>query len=94
MEKNDPVRTAGGGTARAGRHALMLVLLAVVLHACSPPAAGASSGEVRLLAIEGVINPVTARYLPRELEEAARARAEAVVIRLDTPVVWRARCGR
>ena len=41
--------------------------------------------EVRLLAIDGVINPLTARYLERELREAASARAILVVLRLDTP---------
>jgi membrane-bound serine protease (ClpP class) len=41
--------------------------------------------EVRLLAIDGVINPLTARYLERELDDAAGAGATAVVLRLDTP---------
>jgi membrane-bound serine protease (ClpP class) len=41
--------------------------------------------EVRLLAIDGVINPLTARYLERELDDAAAAGATAVVLRLDTP---------
>ena len=41
--------------------------------------------EVRLLTIDGVINLFTARYLTRGLEEAAAARAELVVLRLNTP---------
>lgn len=41
--------------------------------------------EIRVLTIEGVINPLTARYLERELREAVDARAQLVVLRLDTP---------
>lgn len=41
--------------------------------------------EIRLLTIDGVINPFTARYLERELDRAAAAGAAAVVLRLDTP---------
>lgn len=37
------------------------------------------------LAIEGVINPVTARYLTANLSEAAEQDAPFVVVRLDTP---------
>ena len=41
--------------------------------------------EIRVLTIEGVINPLTARYLERSLREAASANEELVVLRLDTP---------
>jgi membrane-bound serine protease (ClpP class) len=41
--------------------------------------------EIRLLTVDGVINPLTARYLTRELEDAAGSGAGAVVLRLDTP---------
>lgn len=57
----------------------------------SPPANQARSAvapaepEVRVLTIEGVINPLTARYLERGLSDAAAAHAQLVVLRLDTP---------
>jgi membrane-bound serine protease (ClpP class) len=38
-----------------------------------------------MLTIEGVINPMSARYLRRELQAAERAGAQLVVVRLDTP---------
>jgi membrane-bound serine protease (ClpP class) len=40
---------------------------------------------VRFLAVEGVINPMTVRYLEPELRDAAAADAAAIVVRLDTP---------
>lgn len=39
--------------------------------------------EIRVLELEGAINPITSRYLARELESAAAA--GLIVIRLDTP---------
>lgn len=50
-----------------------------------PVTAPAPPGEVRLLVIDGVINPFTARYLERELGAAHRDGASFVVVRLDTP---------
>lgn len=47
--------------------------------------ASASRGQVVVLTIDGVINPMTARYLERELNRAARTGSEAVVLRLNTP---------
>jgi len=55
-----------------------------MLH-CAPRMAMAASGEVRVLTIDGAINPLTARYLERGLREARDSRAAAVVVRLDTP---------
>jgi len=52
------------------------------LRAQEAPGAAA---EVRLLTIDGVINPLTARYLERELARGAADGASAVVVRLDTP---------
>ncbi len=66
--------------------AALLVLGAVLLAAGQQPVATpAAQGEVRLLVIEGVINPFTARYLERELGAAQREGASFVVVRLDTP---------
>lgn len=49
------------------------------------PAAATTRGEIRLLTLEGVINPFSARYLERELAAAGDADATLVVIRIDTP---------
>ncbi len=45
----------------------------------------AASGPVLILEIEGVINPLTTRYLERGLRMAQQQDAELVVITLDTP---------
>jgi membrane-bound serine protease (ClpP class) len=62
----------------------ILVLIMMALH-MAPSIASAQNGEVRVLTIDGAINPLTARYLERGLREANDARAAAVVVRLDTP---------
>lgn len=45
----------------------------------------ASSSEVHLLQVEGNIVPVVADYIDSGIEEAESQRAEAIVIKLDTP---------
>ncbi|MDQ3949036.1 MAG: nodulation protein NfeD [Gemmatimonadota bacterium] len=64
---------------------LPLALLALTAFAQARPPASPGGREVRLLTLDGVINPLTARYLERELREAASSRAALVVLRLDTP---------
>jgi len=44
-----------------------------------------SRREVVIAEVEGVINPMTARYLDRVLEDAAARDAQLVVIQIDTP---------
>jgi membrane-bound serine protease (ClpP class) len=41
--------------------------------------------EVRVLAIDGVINPLSARYLKRELDQANKDKVQAVILELNTP---------
>ena len=41
--------------------------------------------EAHVVEVDGIISPITDRYITRALEEAERSRAEAVVITLDTP---------
>jgi membrane-bound serine protease (ClpP class) len=65
--------------------ALPLGLVALTALTQAGPVAAPAGPEIRLLTLDGVINPLTARYLERELSEAASARGELVVLRLDTP---------
>lgn len=71
-------RTLGG----AG---LLLLLFLLAIHAPGAAAQPAEGGEVYLLTVDGTITPLTAEYLKRGLREGADARAEAVVVRLNTP---------
>jgi membrane-bound serine protease (ClpP class) len=50
-----------------------------------PPAASGASGEVRVLTLDDIINPVSARYVVRQIADAEEAGAEAVIIEIDTP---------
>ena len=45
----------------------------------------AAVGDVRVLRVEGVINPISARYVVRGIEDAAEGGDAAVLIELDTP---------
>jgi len=52
----------------------------------SAPPAGAPAGRVvHRIDVEGVIAPATARYILRAIRQAEEARADALLIRLDTP---------
>ena len=42
-------------------------------------------GEVRVVEVDGVISPITDRYVSRAIADAERSGAHAVVITLDTP---------
>lgn len=45
----------------------------------------APSSHVNVLTLDGVINPVSAQYIIRGIEQSEKDSAECVVIRLDTP---------
>jgi membrane-bound serine protease (ClpP class) len=47
--------------------------------------ADAAVGELRVLRVEGVINPISARYVVRGIADATREGDVAVLIELDTP---------
>ncbi|MFQ5441654.1 MAG: nodulation protein NfeD [Thermodesulfobacteriota bacterium] len=44
-----------------------------------------SQGEIYYLHADGIVNPVMAEFLTESMQEAARAKALAVIIELDTP---------
>lgn len=56
---------------------LLLLALAWSVHAAPP--------TIRVVAIDGPVNPVTAGYLKRNLQEAARKADRLVLIEMDTP---------
>jgi membrane-bound serine protease (ClpP class) len=64
---------------------LLAVLFVLGVGAAPLLAQAPPPPQIRLLEVDGVINPLSARYLERELEDAAAAGATAVVLRLDTP---------
>ena len=47
--------------------------------------AAAQSREAHVVTIDGIINPVTDRFLTRAVEDAERGGAEVIVLRLNTP---------
>ncbi len=61
------------------------LLLFVGLAVLAPSVAAQSPGEVRVLELDGMINPVSERYLVRGIEDAANDGAGLVLIELDTP---------
>ncbi len=64
---------------------LLLPFLALAF-AVESPAQPTPKREIRILTIDGVINPLSARYLKNELEAAGRADSvEAAVLQLNTP---------
>ena len=44
-----------------------------------------NQSEIRVLTIDGVINPLSARYLIREINKAVQDNAQAVILELNTP---------
>jgi membrane-bound serine protease (ClpP class) len=49
------------------------------------PPVRAAAGEVHVMTFDGIINPISARYFVRGIEEAGDVGAEAVLIELNTP---------
>ena len=74
-----------GTVARLARVGFFLALPLLALQAAQRAAPGEADGELRLLTIDGVINPLTARYLAREVQAAADEGSRLIVVRLDTP---------
>jgi len=77
------LRALTAGQSRRGR--LLLALLALALGAAACARSFDQEGAVHLLTVDGVINPVTARYMERGIDAAEDSSAAAVVLRLDTP---------
>lgn len=69
---------------RAARWALLL-LAAVSCVFFDPGSGQGTEGKVRLLRVDGPINPVTAEYLGRNLRDSAVGGERLVLIEMDTP---------
>ena len=60
-----------------------LTLTIILLSLCCSGSAGTPS--IRVVTVDGTINPVTADYLRKNLAEAARLQESLVLIEMDTP---------
>lgn len=95
MKRPDSLHAAGRRAPTAARRAIRLVslvciFLGLVLGAFSAfaqPAkrAAQEAGTALVLTLKGAINPVSAAYIARGIDHAAKTNARIVVIRLDTP---------
>ena len=62
-----------------------LCIVAGSLGLLGPGVARGAAGDVHLLSFDGIINPISARYMERGIREAEEIGAEAVLIELNTP---------
>ncbi len=74
------------------RYSILFLLLFACLFVLTDISAGDTSakvevqeGEVLVISVNGVINPVSAEFIHKALEKASRLKAAALVIELDTP---------
>lgn len=70
---------------RVIRLGMIVWLAALLLIAGVASPLYAATGQVQVIDIQGVINPLSARYLERTLAAADQSGATLVVLRLDTP---------
>ena len=83
-------RPFGTGPRRAPTRARILAVVALTfvfaLLLLVPPLASAqSAGEVWVTSVSGIVDPALSGYLVKTMQQAADARAAAVVIEIDTP---------
>jgi membrane-bound serine protease (ClpP class) len=65
---------------------ILLVALILALFVAAPAAAqGVGPAPVRVIELDGAVDPVSARFIEDHIDAAQDARAAAVVIRMDTP---------
>jgi membrane-bound serine protease (ClpP class) len=67
------------------RRAWLLWTLAAALAAAAPVPAAWAQGEAYSIELDGTIDPATARWVDKALDEAGERRAAVAIIRLDTP---------
>jgi len=64
---------------------LLVAMLGMVGLASGGAPVRAGAGDVHLVVLDDVINPISSRYLVRQMEDAAAEGAEALLIELNTP---------
>jgi len=64
---------------------LRIITLLSLFIFLTPPFIHTSSADIIAIKTEGVVNPVMAEYILKNIDEAEKERAEALVIELDTP---------
>ncbi len=83
------IGNSGRGIRRRTRAAIVCTILAIVLGLVATAARAGEATPARdvaaLLVLDGIVNPATADYLVRSLEDAAEEGASLVIIRIDTP---------
>lgn len=77
-----PTRLGLGAWARVAWLAASAAALALGMAGA---ALAQSRGEIHVVRVDGVISPITDRYVQRAVDGAARSGAQAVVITIDTP---------
>lgn len=70
---------------RALRILLIVVLATPLLFQVLGGSAGAQTGSIDIVELEGILDPPSARYLTDRIEAAGADGAQAVIVRLDTP---------
>src|SRR6266511_3846991 len=83
QEDHGSMRTMRAIAALVG--ASLLLALGPVLGARAQTSASASTPTVRVLKLDGVVDPFIASYLKKGIHEAARDGDAAVVIQINTP---------
>ena len=85
MPRPPAARSRRRPTLLAWARVAWLAVSALLLLAGFAGTALAQSREAHVVEVDGIISPITERYVTRALEDAERSGAEAVVITLDTP---------
>ena len=62
-----------------------LLSLSLLLSFFNAPIFGAEPGPIKVLTVEGVINPVVGDYIQTEIQAAEEAKSAAILIELNTP---------
>ncbi len=70
---------------KAAKTAVLFLLLFLPSPVLLSSAEEGAAGRVMVITVQGVINPVSAEFMEKSMDEASRAGMEALVIELDTP---------